>query len=86
MEITRSVPYLASIMSHQLERYVIPDLEETGKEFGKGAYGVVIEMKFPDGTLVAAKKIHNIFFESGNEPNQVQSMKEQFKEECIRYV
>ena len=60
------------------------DIEETEKVLGSGAYGEVLEMKSPDGTIVAGKKLHNIFFESGNDPIHVRSMKERFEQECVR--
>lgn len=60
------------------------DVEEVGKELGSGAYGAVVEIKSPDGTIVAGKKLHDIFFESGNDPAHARSMKERFKQECVR--
>ena len=66
-----------------LRPYVLPDVEETGKVLGRGAYGEVIELKL-HGTRVAGKKIHNIFFESGIDPAHARSLKEQFEQECVR--
>ena len=65
---------------------IIPDLKETGKVFGEGAFGKVVEMKFPDGAEVAGKKIHDIFFRHNNDAKEVESMKKRFEEECVRYI
>ncbi|XP_011407831.1 PREDICTED: probable serine/threonine-protein kinase drkB, partial [Amphimedon queenslandica] len=42
----------------QLEPLLLPDLKETGKELGRGAYGVVTEV-IVSGTTCAAKKLHD---------------------------
>ena len=42
----------------QLEPLVLPDLKETCKELGRGAYGVVTEV-IVSGTTCAAKKLHD---------------------------
>ena len=72
--------------SQQVLAYLIPDLKETGKEFGKGAYGVVVEMEYPGGAKVAGKKIHDIFFHPRNNEKEVKLMKDRFEEECVRYI
>uniref|UniRef100_A0A1X7TCN4 Tyrosine-protein kinase n=1 Tax=Amphimedon queenslandica TaxID=400682 RepID=A0A1X7TCN4_AMPQE len=41
----------------QLQPLLLPDLKETGKELGRGAYGVVTEV-IVSGTICAAKKLH----------------------------
>ncbi|XP_019855275.1 PREDICTED: calcium/calmodulin-regulated receptor-like kinase 1 [Amphimedon queenslandica] len=41
----------------QLQPLLLPDLKETGKELGRGAYGVVTEV-IVSGTTCAAKKLH----------------------------
>ncbi|XP_019855282.1 PREDICTED: tyrosine-protein kinase Tec-like [Amphimedon queenslandica] len=43
----------------QLEPLLLPDLKETGKELGRGAYGVVTEV-IVSGTICAAKKLHDV--------------------------
>ena len=63
----------------------LPELEETGRVLGRGAYGEVVELLL-HGTKVAGKKIHNIFFDSTNDPDYVKSMKERFQQECVRYA
>ena len=42
----------------QLQSLLLPDLKETGKELGRGAYGVVTEV-IVSGTTCAAKKLHD---------------------------
>ena len=64
---------------------LLPELEETGTVFGTGAFGEVIEMKLSDDTKVAGKKVHSIFFKSGNDPSGIKSMKGRFEQECVRY-
>ena len=41
----------------QLEPLLLNAVKETGKELGRGAYGVVIEVNV-SGTVCAAKKLH----------------------------
>ena len=41
-----------------LQPLLLKDVEETGKEFGRGAYGVVTEV-IVSGTVCAAKKLHD---------------------------
>ena len=40
-----------------LQPLLLPDLKETGKELGRGAYGIVTEV-IVSGTTCAAKKLH----------------------------
>ena len=80
-----SIDYVPRQLSH-FKDCLLPDLEETGRVFGRGAFGVVGEMKLPDGTIVAGKKIHKIFFDPDNDPKETTSLKERFQQECLRYV
>ncbi|XP_019855259.1 PREDICTED: spore wall protein 2-like [Amphimedon queenslandica] len=43
----------------QLEPLLLPDVKETGKELGRGAYGVVTEVIVSE-TTCAAKKLHDV--------------------------
>ena len=70
--------------NEQLKAYLLLDVEETGRVLGKGAYGEVVELKLPDGTIAAGKKIHNILFDPSNDPAHIRSMKERFQQECMR--
>ncbi|XP_011407941.1 PREDICTED: probable serine/threonine-protein kinase kinY [Amphimedon queenslandica] len=47
----------------QLQPLLLPDLKETGKELGRGAYGVVTEV-IVSGTTCAAKKLHDAIVQS----------------------
>ena len=69
-------------MTHPNQYYYLPDVEETSKELGRGSYGVVLEMKLPDGSLVAGKMIHSTFLDPDNFPASGQSLKEKFEQEC----
>ena len=42
----------------QLEPLLLNAVEETGRELGRGAYGVVTEV-IVSGTVCAAKKLHD---------------------------
>ena len=71
-------------MAISLEPYILPKVYETGKVLGNGAYGKVIELKLPDGTIVAGKEIHNSLFDPDTEPAGIRSLKEGFEQECVR--
>lgn len=60
----------------QLRAYLVHDVEDTDRELGKGSYGVVVEMKLPDGTIVAGKKLHDIL-------HFADDMKSRIKQECL---
>ena len=67
----------------ELHEHVIEGpIQETGKRFGRGSYGEVVEMTL-GGRKVAGKRIHSIFLES--EDHGKEDMIQRFKEECIRY-
>ena len=42
-----------------LQPLLLKDVKETGKELGRGAYGVVTEV-IVSGTVCAAKKLHDV--------------------------
>ena len=71
--------------SEQLKSYLLPNVEDTGRVLGKGAYGEVVEMKLPNGTVVAGKKIHSILFDPSNDSAHIRSLKERFQQECMRW-
>ena len=60
----------------QLQRYNIPNVLKTGTVFGRGGYSKVMEMKLPDGTAAAGKKIYN---DSASSESRVK-----IEEECLR--
>ena len=68
-------------LREELERFIVPFLEETGVLLGKGVYGEVLEMRMK-GELVAVKKVHKRF-------QSVRSWEanfSRFKEDCVRYA
>lgn len=71
-------------MSHRLSTYLLPKIEETGEALGNGSYGEVTELKLPNGTIVAGKRIHDVFFLSSNDSDSIESMKKRFEQECLR--
>ena len=70
-------------LRNELRKYIVTDIQETGKVIGRGAYGEVMEMRM-EGRTVAGKRIHQTLLETGNEGTEVQIQR--FKEECIRYI
>lgn len=52
--------------------------EMDAEELGRGAYGVVIKVKYK-GNLVAGKRMHSMLLET-------EKFEERFKEECMRYA
>ena len=64
----------------ELQEFVVPNVRPTGKELGRGAYGMVEEVKIP-GAICAAKIIHEALLRMGNE-DEVRSITEKFVREC----
>ena len=61
---------------NSLEQYNLPSARETGLEFGRGSYAVVVEVDYK-GLRCAGKKIHRILYEG-----QVDNVVRRFEEEC----
>ena len=61
---------------------VLHNLKKTGKLLGRGAFGKVIEMKLPDGTIVAGKKFYKQ--PSNNQRHAAEPLKVRIEEECMR--
>ena len=59
-----------------LERYRLHDIEETGKELGRGSYAAVVEVNYK-GLRCAGKKIHRVLYEQ-----EVGDLVARFEEEC----
>lgn len=66
----------------QLQDLRVEDVEETGKELGRGSYGVVVELKV-SGLLCAGKTLHERFFTFGS-PEERRLIEERFVQECLR--
>ena len=60
----------------KLQHYHRPDVMKTGTVLGRGAYAKVMEMKLPDGTIVAGKKFFNDLASS--------ERRVKIEEECLR--
>ena len=60
----------------QLQHFNLPDVMKTGRVLGRGAFAKVIEMKLPDGTIVAGKKFYN---DSASGEGRVKA-----EEECLK--
>ena len=56
------------------------DINPTGKEIGRGAYGRVFEVNY-EGTLCAAKEVHALLLQYA-ESNDLQKIKDDFLSEC----
>ena len=64
------------------EKYVLSGVRSIGNELGRGAYGKVYTVKYgarDGGSIYAAKEIHSILMETGNELGR---LKETFLREC----
>ena len=60
-----------------LEPFVVPNVELTGVELGRGAYGVVQEAKIP-GAVCATKKLHNDLIQG-----DLNYLERKFLNECV---
>ena len=63
-----------------LASFVVPNVQPTGRELGKGAYGNVEEVEIP-GAVCAAKKIHTEFLNIGSRED-ISYMISKFASEC----
>ena len=55
---TNKLHMAANDLQTQLSSLVLEDVEVTGKELGRGAYGVVYEVRV-NGLVCAGKKLHD---------------------------
>jgi serine/threonine protein kinase len=69
-----------SIEIPDLVSFVVPNVHPTGRELGKGAYGIVEEVEIP-GAVCAAKKIHTEFLNIGSHED-ISHMITKFASEC----
>ena len=73
---------IATNIRQQLQELQLFGVTEEGRELGRGAYGVVVEMTV-NGFHCAAKKLHPILLETSSvERAKVSS---QFVEECLQH-
>ena len=66
----------------QLKSLTLPNVIETGKKLGSGAYGEVVEVRL-SGLKCAGKKLHALFFDQSSREEQ-QAIVSRFVEECER--
>jgi len=59
---------------------ILREVNPTGKEIGRGAYGRVFEVNY-EGTLCAAKEVHALLLHSA-QSNDLQKIKDDFLSEC----
>lgn len=66
----------------QLCALQIPGVKETGRELGRGAYGVVVEVDV-NGLPCAAKKLHKLLFDQGQEART--AIASRYALECLQH-
>ena len=63
----------------ELQRFVLPEVQTTGRELGEGSYGSVEELKVK-GLVCAGKRLHKALVEQGNAG--VEKIVSSFLKEC----
>ena len=66
--------------SNVADNWSLLEVNSTGKEIGRGAYGRVFEVNY-EGTLCAAKEVHALLLEHAKGDN-LQRIKDDFLREC----
>ena len=73
---------MAESLREELQQFVLPNVRLTGHRLGAGAYGSVEEVVIP-GAVCAAKKIHEVFLDRSQIPEEdIQKSTRQFVTEC----
>ena len=72
---------LRSRLRSELRSLELEGVEETGNELGRGAYGVVVEVKL-HGLLCAGKKLHDALLQYSDRQAQEEALMK-FAEECL---
>ena len=65
--------------NRELQRFVLPEVQTTGRELGEGSYGSVEELKVK-GLVCAGKRLHKALVEQGNAG--VEKIASSFLKEC----
>ena len=65
--------------NRELQCFVLPEVQTTGKQLGEGSYGSVEELK-AKGLVCAGKRLHKALVEQGNAG--VEKIVSSFLEEC----
>ena len=71
---------MTSISTTDLDSFVLREVNPTGKEIGRGAYGRVFEVSY-EGTLCAAKEVHALLLQFA-QGDGLKKIKEDFLSEC----
>ena len=79
MAMSRLVVPQALLNNPQLQQFIIPNVQSTGRNLGGGAYGYVEELEI-NGLICAGKKIHEILLEMGN--HGIENIVRKYVEEC----
>lgn len=66
----------------QLQELLLTGVTEEGRELGRGAYGVVVEVKV-NGLRCAGKKIHSILLQTSRDERA--KLTSRFVEECLQH-
>ena len=64
-----------------LQSFIVLDVQYTGVELGRGAYGSIYEVKIA-GALCASKQIHDEFLREGT-PKDIDHLLKTFEAECL---
>ena len=69
-------------LREELQQFLLPNVRLTGRRLGAGSYGSVEEVAIP-GALCAAKKVHEVFLDRSQIPeDDIQKASRQFVTEC----
>ena len=63
-----------------LDSFILREVDPTGKEIGRGAYGRVFEVNY-EGTLCAAKEVHALLLQFA-QGDDLKKIKDDFLREC----
>ena len=73
---------MVETLREELQQFLLPKVRLTGRRLGAGAYGSVEEVVIP-GALCAAKKIHEVFLDRSQIPEEdIEKASRQFITEC----
>ena len=71
---------MASSVSAHWSSLILREVNPTGKEIGRGAYGRVFEVNY-EGTFCAAKEVHALLLQYAR-GDDLQKIKDDFLNEC----
>ena len=73
---------MVEYLREELQQFLLPNVRLTGRRLGAGSYGSVEEVAIP-GALCAAKKVHEVFLDRSQIPeDDIQKASRQFVTEC----